>query len=192
MADETGHGIGPALSVTQLRSMTRMAVRLRSELPAILQVANRELCADLPPGRFITAWAGELDDERRELKSLSAGQAPLLRFHAERDEFEVHDASTVPLGVLEEIDPGPTPCFAMKPGDFFAVISDGIFEATNKEGDAFGVQRVQQCLRQSRLRGAEAMIDAIRQSLHDYTNAAELTDDRTAIIVLCRAAGASS
>ena len=40
---------------------------------------NEELCADLPPGRFITAWVGELNATDRTLTSFSAGQAPLLR-----------------------------------------------------------------------------------------------------------------
>ena len=34
LADATGHGIGPALAVTQLRAMLRMAARLGADLPA--------------------------------------------------------------------------------------------------------------------------------------------------------------
>jgi DNA-binding response OmpR family regulator len=35
LADATGHGIGPALSVTQVRAMLRMAVRMQTDLPKI-------------------------------------------------------------------------------------------------------------------------------------------------------------
>ena len=100
MADATGHGVGPALSVTQLRSMLRMAVRLGADLKQIARHANRQLNDDLPNGRFITAWMGLLDARTSTLTSFSAGQAPLLWYHAKRDEFDVYEADAVPLGVL--------------------------------------------------------------------------------------------
>ena len=79
LADATGHGIGPALSVTQLRAMLRMAVRTGSELNEVASHINEQLYADLPGNRFITAWLG--GPRRRgdhSLVSFSAGQAPLL------------------------------------------------------------------------------------------------------------------
>jgi hypothetical protein len=61
LADATGHGIGPALSVTQVRAMLRMALRMQEGLEVIAFQLNQQLHADLPEGRFITAWIGELD-----------------------------------------------------------------------------------------------------------------------------------
>ncbi|NNL66169.1 MAG: SpoIIE family protein phosphatase, partial [Myxococcales bacterium] len=78
MADATGHGIGPALSATQVRSMLRMAVRTGEPLANIVRHLNDQLHEDLGSGRFVTAWLGELDAATGTLRSFSAGQAPVL------------------------------------------------------------------------------------------------------------------
>ncbi len=87
LADATGHGIGPALSVTQLRAMLRMAVRAGlaaggSASREVAQHINEQLYADLPSNRFITAWLAMLDAAAGTLTTYSAGQAPLLLYRA--------------------------------------------------------------------------------------------------------------
>ena len=82
LADASGHGIGPALSVTQVRSMLRMAARQGFILPQSLDAVNRQVLDDQSDGRFITLWLGILDAEQHCLHSYSAGQAPLLFYQA--------------------------------------------------------------------------------------------------------------
>lgn len=60
LADATGHGIGPALSVSQVRAMLRMAIRNGTDLSRIVRYMNDQLCNDLHAGRFVTAFLGEL------------------------------------------------------------------------------------------------------------------------------------
>lgn len=183
MADATGHGIGPALSVTQLRSMARMAVRLGAGLVELARQTNRQLCDDLPVGRFITAWFGELDATRGTLASFSAGQGPLIRYSSQRDAFESLDADAPPLGVLEQLQGDASAPIAMSPGDLFAVISDGIYEARNVRDEQFGAQRVIQSIRQARGGSAQHIIEELRRSLEQFTGAQPADDDRTAIII---------
>lgn len=187
MADATGHGVGPALSVTQLRSMLRMAVRLGADLADIVRHANQQLCDDLPGGRFITAWFGELDANVGTLASISAGQAPLIRYCAAEDRFECADADTVPLGVADLDDLTPAAPLHLAPGDLFAVISDGIFESRNAAGEQFGSERVQDCFRRARDCGAQEMITQLRAAVEAFTGGAPAEDDRTAILIKCKA-----
>jgi phosphoserine phosphatase len=184
MADATGHGIGPALSVTQLRSMLRMAVRLGAAVQRIADHANQQLCHDLPSGRFITAWVGVLDAAGHALISYSAGQAPLLRYRSRDDSFEEMDADTVPFGVTTMIDPAEPVTIDLEPGDLFAVISDGFFEARrNDAAELFGSARVQACLRANRARCAEDILAALRAEVNDFTQGRPPDDDQTAILI---------
>lgn len=183
MADATGHGVGPALSVTQLRSMLRMAVRLNADLSDMARHANQQLCDDLPGGRFITAWFGELDSVMGTIATLSAGQAPLIHYIASQDRFDVFEADTLPLGVVDLPETTPPRVIPMHDGDLFAVISDGIFESRNPEGQQFGADHVNECLRQSRQRTAEDMLNAMRTALEVFTRGEPAEDDRTAIII---------
>jgi phosphoserine phosphatase RsbU/P len=186
MADATGHGIGPALSVTQLRSMVRMAVRLGAELEQIIEFANRELCQDLPSGRFITAWVGEIDRVQGEVTSLSAGQAPLLHYRSAMGQLEAIDATVIPLGIMDPIGSSPPMRIMLEDGDVFAVLSDGILEATNRDGAQFGIARAEQWLRQFSREAATTMIERLQHQLREFTEGAALSDDRTAIIIARR------
>src|SRR5210317_961611 len=60
MGDATGHGIGPALSATQVRAMLRIALRLGADLDDVFVNINDQLVEDLPEDRFVTAFFGLL------------------------------------------------------------------------------------------------------------------------------------
>jgi len=100
LADATGHGIGPALSVTQVRAMLRIAVRASLRLADIATYLNQQLCADLPDGRFVTCWLGELSSAGHSLTAISAGQGPLVLYRRAHDRFELPDTTTQPFGLL--------------------------------------------------------------------------------------------
>jgi len=55
MGDATGHGIGPALSATQVRAMLRVALRLGANLDDAFTQINNQMVEDLPDDRFVTA-----------------------------------------------------------------------------------------------------------------------------------------
>ena len=61
LGDATGHGIAPALSVTQMHAMLRMAFRLGADLETAFMQVNNQLAATLADDRFITAFIGLLD-----------------------------------------------------------------------------------------------------------------------------------
>jgi phosphoserine phosphatase len=183
MADATGHGIGAALSVTQVRAMLRIAVRMGAPLRAIAEHLNRQLCHDLPSGRFVTAWLGELNVDSRTLLSISAGQAPLIRYGAAEDRVELLDSDTMPLGLVPDLDAAPPRSLAMQPGDIFAAISDGIFEAFNDRHETFGTQRTVEILRAGRHLHAQPLLDSLRRAVAEFTGPRPADDDRTAIII---------
>ena len=124
LADATGHGIGPALSVTQLRAMLRMAVHISPDISVIAEHMNEQLCADLPSGRFITAWLANINVSKETLEYFSAGQGPLLRYNAALDKVEFFETQSCPFGITEVYDTPVSDPIQMFSGDFFAVISD--------------------------------------------------------------------
>jgi phosphoserine phosphatase len=186
MADATGHGVGPALSVTQARSMLRMGARLGSELDRVARHMNEQLCEDLVTGRFITAWLGLLDARENLLHSVSAGQAPLLVLRASKGEVENRDADVLPLGIMRGLELPPRDPIALAPGDAFIALSDGFYESQNPQGEQFGVKRVAAIVKRTSSDGADAMLGAIKDELSQFTNDAPAEDDRTALIVLRR------
>lgn len=183
LADATGHGVGPAISVTQVRSMLRMAVRLNARLGDIAAHMNRQLCHDLPPGRFITTWLGELDSRRSTLTSFSAGQGPILHYHAATGAFTEVEVDAVPLGILADMPVEVSNVCALEPGDVFAVISDGIFEALDPASRQFGTERVMSVIGRSADESAAGILTALRDAVDDFCSGRPADDDRTVIIM---------
>jgi serine phosphatase RsbU (regulator of sigma subunit) len=183
LADATGHGVGPALSATQIRAMLRMAVRSGTNLAHIVHNVNQQLCDDLFGGRFITAWLGVIDAKSGSLTSFSAGQAPLLHFHADEQHTDILEADTPPFGIMRDLAVPASTQRMMKPGDIFAVLSDGIFETTNADGEQFGIQRAVDVIVRDHEGTAGLIVTRLRQALAQFSPGIRSLDDRTAIIV---------
>jgi phosphoserine phosphatase RsbU/P len=183
LGDATGHGIGPALSATQVRAMVRVALRLGADLDAIHTQVNNQLLDDLPDDRFVTAFLGVLDARTHTVRFHAAGQAPLLHLHAATGEITWHGATTIPMGALELSQPDPANELQMAPGDVLGLISDGIYEYHDAGGAMFGEARVADLVK--RLQHApmrelgEKMVDAVRE----FGKGAPQSDDITIVML---------
>jgi len=183
LADATGHGIGPALSVTEVRAMLRMAVRAGEDLPAIVAHLNAQLCADLSEGRFVSAWLGELDARDATLRTFSCGQGPILHYRAHDRGCEILETDAVPLGLMEDLDIRMRPPIAMEPGDVFIVASDGIVETTDAAGAAFGSKRLIDLVVQHHEASASDILRILRAELNTFAGTGAPEDDRTVIVI---------
>lgn len=182
MGDATGHGISAALSVVQVLAMARIASRLGATLGDGLRRVNAQVARDLPIGRFVTAFFGRLDPATHELRYLSAGQGPLLWLRASGDDEQIIP-DAVPLGVDNEIEIEQASAVHLAPGEAFAILSDGFFEALNPRGDLLGVERVIAILRGEAHRSANDMVRALRDETEAYAQGRPPEDDQTALIV---------
>lgn len=183
LGDATGHGVGPALSVTQARSMLRMALRVGASLDRLTVQMNAQLHDDLPPGRFITVWLALLDAHTHEIRGYSAGQAPLLHYTAATREIRSLTADTLPMGIAPDLPiDGPTR-IALAPGDLFVVLSDGFYEAARAGGEQFGTQRICNLVRDNAHLPARELLDCVRIACEDFCGTEPQADDQTAVII---------
>ncbi|NNF43616.1 MAG: SpoIIE family protein phosphatase [Phycisphaerales bacterium] len=183
LADATGHGVGPALSVTQIRAMLRMAVRIGSDPVQFFDALNEQLHADLPTGRFITAWLGRLDGATGAMSTFSAGQGPLLHYDATAGTCAIRPTDTMPFGIVTDLQPAVPPPVPLATGDIFAVFSDGIFEAADPDGQQFGVERVQELIITHHAKPAAELLTRLREAVDEFVRGHPADDDRTGIIV---------
>lgn len=184
MADATGHGIGPALSVAQVLAMIRIGARLGAGVDAIARHINRQLCRDLPMGRFVTAFIGHLSLETNQLVYASAGQAPLVFVTKRaRSGGEERNANAMPFGIDDDFHYEPVPPFNFEPGDIFILLSDGYYEASNPRNEMFGVDRVITAVRASMHKPAAEIVTDLRQALLAFCEGRPADDDQTALIV---------
>ncbi len=182
IADATGHGIGPAISVTQAKSMIRMGIRLGAGIEQITEHLNAQLCDDLPMGRFITAFIGLLDPDKHTITWSSPGQAPLILVRADGS-YEEFSANALPLGIDADLRPDPVEPMCMNPGDVFLLLSDGYLEAMAPDNSQFGMDRTMQAVRSSMHGTAADILAAINQATKEFARGRPFGDDQTAVIV---------
>lgn len=182
LGDATGHGVGPAISVTQVRSMLRMALLLGADVQKLVDHLNRQLCADMPPSRFVTAWFGLLDTTTHEIASIAAGQGPLIHLHAD-GKVDVLAADAPPLGILSDLPLDDPIKFAMAPGDMFYVASDGFAEAACPGMGMFGTDRLIDILQSNREQPSSEIIKAIHNAVDTFTGGLPADDDRTSVLI---------
>ncbi len=187
MGDATGHGIGPALSATQVRAMLRVALRLESGLDDAFMHINDQLCDDLPDDRFVTGFFGLLDATQHKVRFHSGGQGPIMHYHAASGEYDWHPATTFPLGYLPQSDLAAPLEINLAPGDILGLISDGIYEYENEQGVQFGQQGVASVIDQLPGGDAEAVVAEIMRAVRQHGGSVPQADDIT--IVLARRSG---
>ncbi len=183
LCDATGHGIGPAISVTQVRSMFRIAARLHADLDAMYSHVNDQLADDLADNRFVTCFVGILDATQHVVRYHAGGQGPLLHYRAATDDVIELDASTFPMGIIAGVQPQQPEPIAMAPGDILALLSDGIFECFNAHSEQFGSQRVIDVIRAHRDRPMSDLIQQLDGACGRFANGHPQGDDMTMLLI---------
>lgn len=184
LGDATGHGFGPALSATQMQAMLRVAFRCGAGLDEAFRHVNNQLAEDLPDDRFITAFMGFLDPVSHEVCFHSGGQGPILHFRAATGECEWHKPTTFPVGILQIDRTGDPSVLKMERGDVLALMSDGVYEYTNRQGGSFGEERVAGLMAYHHGLPMAELCRQILSSLKAFGGGATQADDIT--IVLAR------
>jgi phosphoserine phosphatase RsbU/P len=183
LGDATGHGIAPALSVTQLQAMLRIAFALGADLDAAFVQVNNRLAATLPADRFITAFVGLLDPATHRLRFQSGGQGPVFHYRAATGACESHGPTSFPLGAMPLVRAKPPVELAMAEGDVLVLLSDGFYEHRDADGDLFGEARVEAIVR-DRARGTmKDLLDALVGGVDGFARGAAQEDDMTAVLV---------
>lgn len=183
LADATGHGIGPALSVTQVRAMLRMGLRLAAGLDDLLVQINAQVADDLESSRFVTAFFGRLDPHLHRVDYHAAGQGPLLHFHAADSSCQWHGASTLPLGILPDIPLEISKPIELAPGDLLVLLTDGFYEYQDAAGRQMGKERIGEVVQRLHSLSAREILDALRREVLAFAAGAPQLDDLTAIIL---------
>jgi phosphoserine phosphatase RsbU/P len=182
VADVTGHGIGPALLMSEARAYARAAAGFGGTVDRMLHLVNNLLAADLGGGRFVTLFWGMLEPETGRLWYSSAGHEHSVLYRAATREIVELESTGLPLGVTADAD---FPCggpFDMAPGDVLLVTTDGFEEAMNAARDQFGRERLRETLARCADGTAEEIARGIRAATLAFMAGAPQRDDLTLIV----------
>ena len=147
IADVSGHGIGPSLLMASVRAALKAMVLEHSSPHRLLCLVAKALAGDFQTGNFITMVLAVLDPVAHTLEFANAGHAPALHYRTREDRFEPLESTGLPLGVLDEPDYPPATPRQVAVGDIIVLCTDGIVEAMDEKGEAFGQERLEAVVR---------------------------------------------
>jgi hypothetical protein len=103
--------------------------------------ANRLVCADSPQGLFVTLFYAQLDPLTGEVLYVNAGHTPAWLQRAGGEAWIELTRTGLPLGMFRHQALQQRP-IRLEPGDLLFLYTDGVLDATDPQGQAFGVERL--------------------------------------------------
>jgi len=183
IADATGHGIGPALIVSECRALIRAVTDTSNDLSVVADKVNVLLCADLPSDRFVTVCFGLVDAEAGRLSYVSAGHGPLLLLRAATGQVEQFDATGLPMGIMPDAPIELAEPIELAPGDVFILLTDGFVEWPRPSGELYGDERLVEVIRRHRGQPCADLIQTIYRDVLRFAENTPQLDDLTAILI---------
>ena len=180
VADVAGKGLSAALLMTNLHAVWHHLRGSATPVEQWLPRLNEELVAYLPDNRFITLAFAIADRGADELVFGSAGHNPGLLWHDGR--LEALPPTGTVLGLLGGIEFGITR-LPFESRSNLVLYSDGVTDQQNPQGQEYGEQRLQDCVRHYGSLDAPHLLEEIRRDLASHAADASQDDDITIAIL---------
>ncbi|HEX5042237.1 MAG TPA: PP2C family protein-serine/threonine phosphatase [Candidatus Polarisedimenticolaceae bacterium] len=182
IADSAGHGLPAALQARDAIIGLRMGVEERLRITATVEKLNKVVSHSALASKFISLFYGEVE-KNGNMVYVNAGHAPpLLRGGA--------GLSELTRGGLV-LGPSPDALYergyvTLEPGDVLLGYTDGITEAENPAGDAYGVDRLRDLLLRKTWTSARELVEAVLADVDGYVGSDLRVDDQTLVAVVRR------
>lgn len=183
IADVSGHSVGAALVMSEVRTLLRAQVNSSHSAGSILESLNNLLYDDLTRAElFITMFYAKYNTTTGQLSYANAGHNhPMICRRGQSACIEL-DAEGLILGVKRSIV-FEERAIALQKGDVVLFYTDGLTEAANAEGDMFENGRVCSHLESVSHLPVQEIIDSFYQAVTEFSGSTTLQDDISFVVL---------
>lgn len=179
IADVVGKGLPAALMMASARSALRAHAYVIQDVDTLIGTVNRHMCRDTLPSEFATLVYGIFSADARSFTYSNAGHPLPLLLRSDR----LIELATGGLAI--GIDPGE--CYehdtvALSPGDLLIMVTDGVTEAMNFDGAAYGHDRLIESIYKHQSLDAQQLAQQILWDVRRFAGLAEQSDDITVVV----------
>lgn len=182
VGDVSGHGFGPALLMAETRAYLRSLAKSTRDLRKILERLNQFLHRDTEPERFVTLMLAVIDPQRRSLTYTSAGHVPGFVLDRAGAPRRVLESTSIPLGIFRDAPIEVSPEILLEEGDLFVLLTDGVMEAENEQGEFFERDRTLNLVAELRGQPSRRIITGLYKAIESFRSPGPRSDDVTAVI----------
>jgi serine phosphatase RsbU (regulator of sigma subunit) len=181
LGDVSGKGMPAALLMAHLQATIRGQALLGTQPGQCLWHSNRLLFHSTDLERFATCFYGVLDLEEHRLCYANAGHEHPLHFRGNGKPVPL-DQGGIVLGILEGAEYGDA-TLPIAPGDLIVVYSDGITDASDRNGEPFGVERLVRLVNEHVNESAPKLLERILDTVRTHAGDEPQLDDMTLTVV---------
>lgn len=189
VADVADKGMHAALMMAVSRTLFYQASRAELSPSAVAHAVHRGLLTlggaeDAYGDTFVTAFYGVLHRPSRQLTYVRAAHDRPLLVHAGSQPTLLSGNGRF-LGMIEELALTEY-SVTLAPGDALVLYSDGLPDATNVQGQSYGLERLKTLVSTSAGVTSQALLEEIVDDVNRWTRDASLFDDLTVLVVKSR------
>ena len=182
VADVSGHGIGPALIMSETRAVLRTLAIGCEDVGEILTRANQVLTEDLHNNVFVALLLVYLQPEQGLVHYASAGHPGVLLDRQGNIKQRINSPDP-PLGIVENRRFVTLGDVTLDAGDTLLLYTDGIVETFSEQDEQFGERRLIQTVASMTDQSSRATIDEIFHRVHEFASEVSYQDDMTAVVL---------
>ncbi len=180
VADASGHGLPAALQVRDVYVGLRMGLTRDFKLSRTIERLNAIINRSKLASKFVSLFVAELETNGNLIYT-NAGHVPPFILHAGGEIESLREGGMVL---------GPTPDatymrgFArLEHGDVLTLYTDGITECHGRNGDEFGLSRLQRLVRNNAHRSAAEIVARVFKTVDRFAASRYREDDQTLVVV---------
>jgi PAS domain S-box-containing protein len=178
VADVSGKGVPAALLMAVAKTLLKAHAQETQSTTRIVELTNNELSQNNKDCMFITAFFGIIDTKTGAMTYTNAGHNPPYLLSPDGSVKSLVEIHGPMIGVMEGLTYDQTE-IVLGVDDKLLLYTDGITEAFNPDGQAFGEERLSEMLGRSGRLGTKYLVDTLVHEVDEFTGNAEQSDDIT-------------
>ncbi len=183
MADVSGHGVSAGMLMTSLQTAFHTLVPDTNSPLEVLERINRLYAHNIKFTTFVTIFFGKFDPITHNFIYGSAGHNSAYLYRGSTQEEILLHPTGPAIGLMEGFNVRSEEVH-LKSGDTLLLYTDGITEASDRDGNQLGLDRLSEVIRLNADLTAEQLIQKVLQAVNEFTAGTPLVDDTT--VVICK------
>ncbi len=179
VADVSDKGIPAAFLMVMGRTLIRNTAMHGLSAFEVMTRVNHLLCDDDNESMFITVFFGIYTVSERKLSYVNAGHEDPVIFRKESGKYElIMEEHDLVIGIMDDIV-FTERSITLNEGDRLFLYTDGVPDAADEDGSAFGIERMMECLNSHSDLSGHEFLKAVQSDVDSFAGKADQFDDMT-------------
>jgi len=179
IGDATGNGLSAALLIAQVQALLKAGIR--GGLPRLMETLNEHLARLTTSGRCVTLFCGVFDRYGDSFQYCNAGHNAPILLRADGS-HELLETGGMLLGAFAAAE-YRTGEVRVRRGDCLLLYTDGVTDASGRDGGPYGEPRLRDVLFRCRGLAAGDTVRAIQADLAAFRGSEAAEDDLTILVL---------